>query len=221
MKVPVSARRGRGGERSITRIDFKPIYLFETSIRTWLVTTPKVLAKRFPSFNRTISLLFMWVRMCDALAEWRWCGFDWYVCCAMSQCNGFEKHVLLYLLSTLLYSNTPVETFIIFSSLFQLDSLASLFVDYINANLSNIHLLLLPRYMMFQVLAILGAFLLNAICRSSQFGGFVVVQYLCPHEVVSLILLQVKYWMELWYITMRSSDAVEVFGEQRAIDVSQ
>lgn len=37
----------------------KPIYLFETSIRTWLVTTPRVLANRFPSFNRTISLLFM------------------------------------------------------------------------------------------------------------------------------------------------------------------
>lgn len=37
----------------------KPIYLFEASVRTWLVTTPRVLANRFPSFNRTISLLFM------------------------------------------------------------------------------------------------------------------------------------------------------------------
>lgn len=37
----------------------KPIYLFETSVRAWLVTTPRVLAKRFPSFNRTISLVFM------------------------------------------------------------------------------------------------------------------------------------------------------------------
>ncbi|CAM9261345.1 unnamed protein product [Ascophyllum nodosum] len=39
----------------------KPIYLFETTVRTWLVTTPRVLAKRFPAFNRTTSLLFMYM----------------------------------------------------------------------------------------------------------------------------------------------------------------
>lgn len=37
----------------------KPIYLFEATVRTWLVHTPRVLSKRIPSFNRTISLLFM------------------------------------------------------------------------------------------------------------------------------------------------------------------
>lgn len=37
----------------------KPIYLFEATVRTWLVHAPRVLSKRFPSFNRTISLLFM------------------------------------------------------------------------------------------------------------------------------------------------------------------
>lgn len=37
----------------------KPIYLFEATVRTWVVHAPRVLSKRFPSFNRTISLLFM------------------------------------------------------------------------------------------------------------------------------------------------------------------
>ncbi|CAN0231742.1 unnamed protein product, partial [Discosporangium mesarthrocarpum] len=39
----------------------KPIYFFEANMRAWLVTAPRVLAARFPSFNRTISLVFMYM----------------------------------------------------------------------------------------------------------------------------------------------------------------
>ncbi|CAB1117106.1 unnamed protein product [Ectocarpus sp. CCAP 1310/34] len=46
---------------SRVRQAIKPIYLFESTIRTWLVHAPRVLSKRFPSFNRTISLLFMYM----------------------------------------------------------------------------------------------------------------------------------------------------------------
>ena len=37
----------------------KPIYLFEVTVRTAVVQAPRLLSERFPSFSRTISLLFM------------------------------------------------------------------------------------------------------------------------------------------------------------------
>lgn len=53
----VKRKRPHRGDGPQHRI--KPIYLFEIGVRAWLVTTPRVLAKRVPSFNRTISLIFM------------------------------------------------------------------------------------------------------------------------------------------------------------------
>lgn len=37
----------------------KPTYLFETSVRTWLVTASSYITNLFPAFNQTISLIFM------------------------------------------------------------------------------------------------------------------------------------------------------------------
>lgn len=52
----VSAADGAGESMLVYT---KPIYVFEWAVRLVGVTGPRVLSNRYPSFNRTISLLFM------------------------------------------------------------------------------------------------------------------------------------------------------------------